>query len=65
MTMDYAEHYAVNRIASMTKAIAGCLTPDTLRAVIDDIDAGMPHPVPEDLSRFANRLATQLSTLTY
>ena len=61
--MSDAERYAINRIEDLTKAIAGCLTPATLRDVIDDIDANTPYPVPEDLARFASRMATQLSTL--
>jgi len=61
--MTDAERYAINRLDNMTKALAGCLTPDTLRQVIDDIDANQPYPVAEDLARFANRMATQLSTL--
>ena len=62
-TMNDAERYAINRIEDLTKAIAGCLTPATLRDVIDDIGANTPYPVPEDLARFASRMATQLSTL--
>ena len=60
----YEEQYAVRRLEDMIKAVAGCLSPETLALVIDDIDANTPYPAPEDLALFANRMATQRATLT-
>ena len=52
------------RMENLIREIAGCLTPDTLQHVIDDIDANQPYPGPEDLALFANRMAVQLASLT-
>ncbi len=51
------------RIDELTKAIAGCLTPETLEDVLSDITENAPSPVPADLVEFERRMAVQLETL--
>ena len=58
-----AEHYANQRIADLTKAIAGCLTPDTLDAVGSDITDNATRPVLADLATFGKRLLAQREVL--
>ena len=64
MTFTDVERYAITRMENLIRGIAGCLTPDTLQHVIDDIDANQYYPVHEDLARFAGRMAVQLASLT-
>ena len=60
---DRIERYAEERIADLTKAIAGCLTPDTLDSLIHDISIDAHDPVPEDLAQFGLRMSKQRDTL--
>ena len=55
--------YALHRIEQLTAEIAGCLTPATLRAVIDDITDNHTKPVQADLKRFARDMQRQLAVL--
>jgi len=48
----------------LIRALAGCLTSDTLQQVLDDIEVYRSAPIPEDLARFASRMSEQLATLT-
>ena len=62
--MTDAELYAINRMEDLIRAVAGCLTSDTLQQVLDDIEDYRSTPIPEDLARFASRMSEQLATLT-
>jgi hypothetical protein len=61
--MNDAERYARNRLADMTKVLAGCLTPTTLEALVQDVQANVGHPVPEDVATFVSRMIEQRGTL--
>ena len=62
--MNDAERYATERIAELTKALAGYLKPTTLQSLIDDIDFYGLTPLPEDLATFGAHMARQLDVLT-
>jgi len=58
-----AERYARQRIQDLTQAIAGCLTPDTLARVVEEITENASHPVAEDLADFATMMSLQRDVL--
>ena len=61
--MNQAEQYAAERVEDLTKEIAGCLTPATLTAIIDDIEDNHTTPILVSLKRFAERLTAQRDSL--
>jgi mannosyltransferase OCH1-like enzyme len=61
--MNAAERYAEERIAELTKTIAGALGPLALKEIIVDITDNLPQPIAADVVTFARRMAKQLATL--
>ena len=55
--------YPAKIIENLTRAIAGCLTPDTLEAVARDILDNATYPMSEDLRTFASRMAEERKVL--
>ena len=63
MSNSEAERYALDRIANLTRELAACLTPQTLAAVVGEIDENCNRPVGGDLQTFARRLDKQWQVL--